>query len=89
VLVKGPAAAVLLAIPVIVCGRGALRHTPVAVHLAAGACFVGIVGAWLIPTFILHPEYVRDFLWVHNVQRYSVDADLFHPEPFWFFSCCW
>jgi 4-amino-4-deoxy-L-arabinose transferase-like glycosyltransferase len=85
VLVKGPAAAVMLAIPVIVCGRGALRHTPVAVYLAATACFVGIVGAWLIPTFILHPEYVRDFLWVHNVQRYSVDADLFHPEPFWFF----
>ncbi|HET9063383.1 MAG TPA: glycosyltransferase family 39 protein, partial [Candidatus Binatia bacterium] len=85
VLIKGPAAAVLLAAPVIVCGRGAMRSTSPLGQFAAAACFVGIVAAWLIPAFLLHPEYVRDFLWVHNVQRYSVDADLFHPEPFWFF----
>jgi dolichol-phosphate mannosyltransferase len=85
VLVKGPAAAVLLAIPVIVCGRSALCKTRPAAYLVGAACFAGIVGAWLVPALALHPEYVRDFLWVHNVQRYSVDADLFHPEPFWFF----
>jgi dolichol-phosphate mannosyltransferase len=85
VLVKGPAAAVLLALPVLVCGRSAARNTPLSAHLGAAACFAVLVGAWLIPALLLHPEYVRDFLWVHNVQRYSVDADLFHPEPFWFF----
>lgn len=86
VLVKGPAAAVLLAVPALVCGAGALRNTSLAVYFAGAACFAGIVGAWLVPALIHHPDYVRDFLWIHNVQRYSVDADLFHPEPFWFFA---
>jgi len=85
VLVKGPAAAVLLAVPVLVCGRSALRHTSVSGHLVAAAAFVTIVGVWLVPALMLHPDYVRDFVWVHNVQRYSIDADLFHPEPVWFF----
>lgn len=85
VLVKGPAAAVLLVVPVLVCGRSALGNTMLRGWVLAAACFIGIIGAWLVPTYVLHPEYVRDFLWVHNVQRYSVDADLFHPEPLWFF----
>ena len=85
VLVKGPAAAVLLAVPVLICGQRALRNSAPAAGIAGIACFATIVGAWLIPAFLLHPDYVYDFLWVHNVQRYSVDADVFHPEPFWFF----
>ena len=85
VLVKGPAAAVLLAVPALLCGRAVLRNTPVRAYLVGAGCFAAIVGLWLIPALRLHPDYVRDFLWVHNVQRYSVDADLFHPEPFWFF----
>jgi 4-amino-4-deoxy-L-arabinose transferase-like glycosyltransferase len=85
VLVKGPAAVVLLAVPILVCGRKPLRHTPLWGHLAAAAAFLSVVGVWLIPTLVLHPGYVRDFLWVHNIQRYSIDADLFHPEPIWFF----
>ncbi len=85
VLVKGPAAAVLLALPVLACGLGALGNTSLTVYVAGAACFSAIVGAWLVPTLILHPDYLREFVWIHNVQRYSVDADLFHPEPLWFF----
>lgn len=85
VLVKGPAAAVLLAVPMLVCGWRPLRNAPVRAYLLALASFTVVVAVWWVPASFLHPDYVRDFVWVHNVQRYSVDADLFHPEPFWFF----
>jgi 4-amino-4-deoxy-L-arabinose transferase-like glycosyltransferase len=85
VLVKGPAAAVLVAVPTLVCGRGALRNATVRGYLGAISGFLGVVGVWLVPAALFYPDYVRDFLWVHNVQRYSIDADLFHPEPVWFF----
>jgi hypothetical protein len=71
-----------LAVPIAICGRSALRRSPVVAYLLAGTCFVTIVGAWLVPALVASPDYVHDFIWVHNVQRYSVDADLFHPEPF-------
>lgn len=85
VLVKGPVAAVLLALPVAAIGWREIRATPLRIRIAAASGFSMILGVWLFPALWLHPEYVANFLWVHNVQRYSVDADLFHPEPFWFF----
>lgn len=85
VLVKGPVAAVLILPPFVVLGFSALRATPPRTLATALAAFVVVVASWMLPTAILHPDYLYDFLWVHNVQRYSVDADLFHPEPFWFF----
>jgi 4-amino-4-deoxy-L-arabinose transferase-like glycosyltransferase len=85
VLVKGPAAAVLLVAPLVAVGFHALRATSVRTLAGAGIAFSLVVGAWLVPALLLHPGYVYDFLWVHNVQRYSVDADMFHPEPFWYF----
>jgi 4-amino-4-deoxy-L-arabinose transferase-like glycosyltransferase len=85
VLVKGPAGAVLLAVPLAMSGRAVLGHAPAANIGRAALIFAVVVGAWFVPATYLHPEYVADFLWVHNVQRFSVDADVFHPEPFWFF----
>ena len=85
VLVKGPAAAVLLMTPVAVLGFSALRATGRRTLARAFAAFVAVVAIWMTPAGILYPTYLYDFLWVHNVERYSVNADLFHPEPFWFF----
>jgi dolichol-phosphate mannosyltransferase len=85
VLVKGPAAAVLLLAPLLAVGFTALRATPIRTLTRAAFAFALVVGAWLLPALLLHPDYVYDFLWVHNFQRYSVDADMFHPEPFWYF----
>lgn len=85
VLVKGPAAAVLTGVPAALLGFGALRGTGSRYRWLAVLVFSAVVASWLLPAAWLHPQYVFDFLWVHNVQRYSVDADVFHPEPFWFF----
>jgi len=85
VLVKGPAAAVLLIAPLLAVGFPAFRATPIRTLTLAALAFAVVVGAWLLPALRLHPDYVYDFLWVHNFQRYSVDADMFHPEPFWYF----
>ena len=86
VLVKGPVAAVLLFVPVAWIGFATLKATPLATLARAAVVFVAVVSVWLVPTLVLHPDYVYDFLWVHNFERYSVDADLFHPEPFWYFA---
>jgi 4-amino-4-deoxy-L-arabinose transferase-like glycosyltransferase len=43
---------------------------------------------WVVPAALAAPDYLADFVWVHNVERYlwsSSAENLFHPEPLWFF----
>ena len=86
-LVKGPAALALIAIPVAL----ALWHGDLEwrdLELSRGLMALGaITGSWIIPTLVFAPRYLEEFLWVHNVERYlaPVGADVFHPQPFWFF----
>ena len=88
VLVKGPVAAVLLAVPVgLAWSRGRLTREVLrpGVGLAVAA---GIVAVWVVPAALAAPDYLADFVWVHNVERYlwsSSAENLFHPEPLWFF----
>ena len=86
-LVKGPAALALIAVPALVAlWRGDLEWSDL--ELRRGLTLMSvIVGAWLVPTIIAAPNYLEEFLWVHNVERYlaPVGADVFHPQPFWFF----
>jgi len=87
VLVKGPVALVLLAVPAaLALWRGDLTWSDL--EIRRGSMLMGVVvGAWLVPTLIFAPRYLAEFLWVHNVERYlaPVGADVFHPQPFWFF----
>jgi 4-amino-4-deoxy-L-arabinose transferase-like glycosyltransferase len=85
VLSKGPAAAVLGAIPLPVAWwLGDLRlkafWSPVGLAL-----FVSIVAAWAVPAALYAPDYLYDFLMIHNLQRYLVPTRGFHSEPIYFF----
>jgi len=87
VLVKGPAAFVLIAVPAAFAlwrGDLSIRQLELRRGLVILAC---VIGAWLVPALLVAPDYVADFFWTHNVQRYlaPVGADVFHPEPIWFF----
>lgn len=83
-LSKGPVCLVLVAVPWLssVFFLGSYRSFPwsslVPVVLASGA----VVAPWLLWTGIRNPNYLIEFLYLHNVQRFAGE---FHPEPFWFF----
>lgn len=85
VLAKGPAALIMVAGPVlflIVRGQVSVRE----LRPFAGAVLTGaVVAAWAVPVWLQAPQYLVDFVWIHNIRRYLWPADIFHPEPFWFF----
>jgi 4-amino-4-deoxy-L-arabinose transferase-like glycosyltransferase len=87
VLTKGPVALVLAGVPVgLALWRGDLEPEDL-VWRRGGALAAAIVSCWAVPVLVVAPRYLADFLWVHNVERYlaGADADVFHPEPFWFY----
>jgi len=85
VLVKGPSALVLLGVPglatLVMSDRRLVEAEPVR---GAILCAV-IVGAWALPAWMVAPEYVTEFLVVHNFQRFLGGSSVFHPEPLLFF----
>ena len=92
VLVKGPVVAAIVGVPVLLSATylaslGPLETGARSVNLFRGslvACLV--VALWTVPAGILYPEYLYEFVWTHNLRRFWFgDADMFHPEPFWFF----
>jgi len=87
VLIKGPVVAVLLAVPValtVLAGDVSWRE----LRLARGAAIVGgVAGTWFVAAWGTHPDYITEFVWTHNIVRFSVargTADM-HPEAAWFF----
>jgi dolichol-phosphate mannosyltransferase len=85
ILTKGPVAAVLVVLPMIVylfLDRRGCRAGP-------GGWLVYTVTALLVaaPWYVLaaahDPSFVEFFLWTHNVVRYVAPYD--HPRPFWFY----
>ncbi len=87
VLVKGPVVAVLLAIPValtVLAGDVSWRE----LHLGRGVAIVaGVAGTWFVAAWAAYPDYITDFVWTHNIVRFSAargTADM-HPEAAWFF----
>ena len=87
VLVKGPIAVVLAGAPLLMSLRRG-DMTLAEVQPARGlALFMTIVALWMVPALLVAPDYVADFLWIHNVQRVLAPtaADAFHPEPWWYF----
>ena len=85
VLAKGPMAAVVTLVPLawLLWRRDVewrqLRPAPGAAVMCA------VVGSWAVPVGIGAPQYLFDFVWIHNIQRYLVPQRAFHPEPFYFF----
>lgn len=80
-LTKGPAAPVLVAaIFIVVTYR---THVPWRawrpVHGAA--VFAAVTGPWFLAAAIVSPSYVSEFLWTHNVRRFTT-ASVGHPLSF-------
>ncbi|MCX8072421.1 MAG: glycosyltransferase family 39 protein [Candidatus Binatia bacterium] len=86
VLLKGPAALVLLAgsmltFSVATRGWGWLRKLRPVPGLAV-ALMVG--GSWYALAAMNAPDYVRDFLWLHNVERFVSGAPGHPRNPFYY-----
>jgi len=84
-LTKGPVAAVLTLVPVVlfqVLDRRCARPSPraLACYLAVAAA---VAGPWYVAMAVMNPEAAGDFFWLHHVQRYLDPLD--HEEPIWFF----
>ncbi len=85
VLAKGPMALVVVIVPLLVCWLlGEHRWRDLAA-LRGALLLLVIVGVWAVPVGLAAPDYLLDFVWIHNVQRYLVPQRAFHPEPFYFF----
>jgi 4-amino-4-deoxy-L-arabinose transferase-like glycosyltransferase len=86
VLTKGPVALVLVLVPLL-CQR---RLIPEAARISwrAWAVFLSIVMIvnlpWYVAVCVRRPEFVRYFLWQHNVQRFVEPFD--HVRPVWFYG---
>jgi len=83
VLVKGPVALVLLGAPAtaaLFAARLDWRRVG-----RGSALTMLIVAAWAVPVWIEHRDYLVDFVWLHNLERYFGDVAVFHPEPALFF----
>lgn len=83
VLIKGPVALVMLAVPGLIAAIS--EELDWRRCLSGTVLLLGIVAAWVIPVALLYPDYLIDFVWLHNLQRYFGDVPVFHPEPVLFF----
>jgi 4-amino-4-deoxy-L-arabinose transferase-like glycosyltransferase len=85
-LIKGPAALVLVGLPLVAetlrSGRSLGELGPSRSLLIVG----GVISAWFVPAALMEPEYVREFIVVHNFERFLGGSSVFHPEPLWFFG---
>ncbi len=85
VLTKGPVAVVLVVLPLLV--HRWLTLDPAAISWRAWAGFLGIILAvnlpWYVAVCVERPEFIRYFLWQHNVQRFVEPFD--HVRPMWFY----
>jgi len=83
VLIKGPVALVILAVPALC---AAIRRQLDWRRVVTGAALVILLVAfWVVPVAWWYPDYLVDFVWLHNLQRYFGDVPVFHPEPLLFF----
>jgi dolichol-phosphate mannosyltransferase len=84
-LTKGPVALALVAVPIwayqALDARSArARRRSWLAYLAVAAA---VACPWYLAVALSDPQFVREFLWTHNVRRYLAPLD--HEEPFWFY----
>jgi 4-amino-4-deoxy-L-arabinose transferase-like glycosyltransferase len=86
VLVKGPAALVLVGL---IWGLAALRRGRQAlwalIRPKSWLLLAALVLPWFVAAAWRFPEFPRYFLWEHHVQRY-VSGVHYHAEPWWYFG---
>jgi 4-amino-4-deoxy-L-arabinose transferase-like glycosyltransferase len=85
-LAKGPAAIALTAGAAFLWALGTRRWIASfrLINFASILAF-GLIGLpWYILTATRNPEFLREFLWEHNIQRY-LTPEFHHQQPFWFF----
>jgi 4-amino-4-deoxy-L-arabinose transferase-like glycosyltransferase len=86
-LAKGPGAVALAGGSIalwVICARqwrAALRLA----HPAAIGAFVVVAVPWYALCAMRNPDFLRTFLFLHNVQRYLTPV-FQHRQPFWFFG---
>jgi 4-amino-4-deoxy-L-arabinose transferase-like glycosyltransferase len=85
ILVKGPVALVLLAVPVFV--YQALTMTAARPRGRAWAAYVavaiGVAAPWYVAMAVRDPDYANQFFWKANVLRFVSPFD--HQQPWWFY----
>jgi dolichol-phosphate mannosyltransferase len=85
ILVKGPVALVLLAVPVFL--YQALTTTAPrprsGAWIAYVALAVGVAAPWYVAMAVRDPDYATQFFWKANVLRFVSPFD--HQQPWWFY----
>jgi 4-amino-4-deoxy-L-arabinose transferase-like glycosyltransferase len=87
-LTKGLVAPLFLAgIPL---AYAAVARRPIPLHPKAYAgpllAFLAVAGPWYVTAGVLDPDYLRDFLLIHHMQRFTGDVNTFHPGPWWYYG---
>lgn len=56
-------------------------------NVPGGFAIIALVsGSWYLPAALRDPEYIKNFLWNHNVLRFfTLDKGIDHAEPFFYF----
>jgi len=87
VLAKGPAALVLAggAIAIWALVTKSWRAAFRVAHPIAIAAFCAVALPWYVLCARRNPDFLRVFLWQHNVERYATPM-FQHRQPFWYFA---
>lgn len=86
-LAKGPAGIVLASGSLVLWALGTRRWRNVLrlAHPLAVCSFCAVALPWYVLCALRNPDFVRTFLFLHNVQRY-LTLVFQHRQPFWFFG---
>ncbi len=52
----------------------------------AAAVFLVVVSPWLVATWVVDPAYIRDFVLVHHIKRFTAEGTTFHAGPWWYYG---
>jgi 4-amino-4-deoxy-L-arabinose transferase-like glycosyltransferase len=87
VLAKGPAAIILAggAIGLWALATKQWRAAIRVAHPFAIAAFCVVALPWYVLCAVRNPDFLRVFLWQHNVERYATPM-FQHRQPFWYFG---
>ena len=87
VLAKGPAAIILAggAVAIWALATKSWRAAFRVAHPIAIAAFCVIALPWYALCAARNPDFLRVFLWQHNVERYATPM-FQHRQPFWYFA---
>ncbi|HTU34589.1 MAG TPA: glycosyltransferase family 39 protein [Candidatus Acidoferrum sp.] len=85
-LAKGPVAPFLagLIIVVLTAITGDWRLIPKTLWLPGIALFVLVASPWYILVQLRNPQFFREFILQHNLERFSTNR-YHHPEPLWYY----